>query len=137
MNLTQQDKRALSDVRSKKALEYLDDAGANLKDNRYGTSVNRSYYALLNAARALLVLEGVNPQSHNGVMTMLNLRFVKTGLLSKTVIKNFRVLLTRRTDVDYGDFELIEESDAEDSWKLAEETIEQMEKLRKEILEGA
>lgn len=70
MNLDAKDKRALSDIRSKKALEYLDDAEANFKELRYRTSVNRSYYVVLNAVRALLVLEGVNLQSHNGVMTM-------------------------------------------------------------------
>jgi uncharacterized protein (UPF0332 family) len=36
----------------------------------------------LNAARALLILEGVNPETREGVITMLSLRFAKPGLLS-------------------------------------------------------
>jgi uncharacterized protein (UPF0332 family) len=135
MNLDIKDKKALSDIRSKKAFAYLDDAEANLKESRYGTSVNRSYYAVLNAARALLVLEGVNPLSHNGVMTMLSLRFVQTGLLPKTMIRNFKVLLSRRTDVDYGDFEWVDAADAEDSFQVAKETIGELEKVRKSLME--
>ena len=59
----------------------------------------------LNAVSALLILEGVNPETHYGAVTTLSLRFIKTGLLSVDVIKRFKVLLSHRTDVDYGDFE--------------------------------
>jgi uncharacterized protein (UPF0332 family) len=134
MNLDMHDKKALSDLRSKKAFEYLADAEANLKESRFGTSINRSYYALLNAARALLILDGVNPQSHNGVMTMLNLRFVQPGLLPKAIAKNFKLLLSRRTDADYGDFELTDSRDAQDSVDLAKQTIAQIEKVRKNLM---
>ena len=51
---------------------------------------------------------------------MLSLRFVKPALLSKDILKKFELLLTRRTDVDYGDFEIVEAADAEDSFKSAE-----------------
>ena len=54
MNLEAQDKRNLSDARMLKALEFLDDARANLKEGRDKTAVNRSYYAALSAARAIL-----------------------------------------------------------------------------------
>jgi uncharacterized protein (UPF0332 family) len=135
MNLEAKDKKILSDVRMKKALEFLEDARANFKDSRYKTSVNRSYYAVLNAARALLILEGVNPETHNGVVTMLSLRFVRPALLSVRIIKDFKILLSRRTDVDYGDFETIDASDAEDSVTRANEMMKEVDRLRKEMIE--
>lgn len=135
MNLEAKDKKILSDVRMKKALEFLEDARANFKGSRYKTSVNRSYYAVLNAARALLILEGVNPETHNGVVTMLSLRFVRPALLSVRTIKDFKILLSRRTDVDYGDFETIDASDAEDSLTRANEMMKEVDRLRKEMIE--
>jgi len=41
---------------------------------RHRTSVNRAYYAALNAVRAILILEGVNPETHEGAVTLLSLR---------------------------------------------------------------
>ncbi|MBI4698963.1 MAG: HEPN domain-containing protein [Nitrospirae bacterium] len=131
MTLEAQDKKTLSDIRMSKAYKYLEDAGANYKDGRYNTSINRSYYAVLSAARAILILEGVNPETHEGTVTMLSLRFIKPGLLPVDVIKKFKILLSRRTDADYGDFEVIDNPDAADSIKLAEEIIRAIDNARK------
>lgn len=119
MTLETKDKISLSNIRISKAKEALEDARANLKEGRYRTSVNRSYYAVLNAVRAVLILEGINPKTHEGVITMLSLRFVRPGILSKDFIKKFELLLFRRTDVDYGDIDVIEKADAEDSLTIA------------------
>ena len=134
MNLEAQDKRNLSDARMVKALEFLDDARANLREGRDKTAVNRSYYAALSAARAILILEGTNPETHDGVMTMLSLRFVKRGLLAVEVVKDFKLLLSRRTDVDYGDFDTIDRPDAEDSIRLAERMLSVIDAARQRLL---
>ncbi len=136
MILESKDKKVLSDIRMKKALEFLEDAQVNFKDSRNRTSVNRSYYAVLNAARALLILEGANPETHSGTVTMLSLRFVKPGLLPVKIIKDFKVLLSRRTDVDYGDFETIDASDAEDSLRIAGEMIDDLDRTRRKMIES-
>lgn len=62
MTLSRDDKIALSNLRMEKAIEFLEDARANYEEGRFRTSVNRAYYAALNAARALLILEGTNLQ---------------------------------------------------------------------------
>jgi uncharacterized protein (UPF0332 family) len=126
MKLSAEDKKNLCSIRLEKAEEFLQDAAANLEESRLKTAVNRAYYAVLNAARALLILEGVDPETHSGAVTTLSLRFIKTGILPVVIIRNFKILLSRRTDVDYGDFEIIEREDAEDSVKKAGDTIEQI-----------
>lgn len=136
MSLELKDKLTLSDIRMNKALETLDDAKANFKEGRYNTSVNRSYYGVLHAVRAILILEGVNPKTHEGALTMLSLRFVRPGLLGKEFVKKFERLLLRRTDVDYGDLEIVDKEEAEDSLKIAEEMIETIDKLRKKIIDS-
>lgn len=54
--LSYEEKIALSDVRFKKSKEMLSDAINSFKIGMYKTSVNRSYYAVLHSARALLMI---------------------------------------------------------------------------------
>lgn len=90
MTLKSHDKKSLSDIRMTKAYDFLEDARANYKDGRYKTSINRSYYAALNAARAVLILEGSNPETHEGIITMLSLRFIKPKLLPVELLRNLK-----------------------------------------------
>ena len=61
--------------------------------------------AALSAVRALLILDGVNPDSHGGAVTTLGLRFIRTKLLPVSIANDFKTLMARRTDGDYGDFD--------------------------------
>lgn len=90
MNLEAQDKRSLSDLRMAEAQEFLGDARANRREGRHKTAVNRAYCAALSAIRFLLILEGSNPEIHEGVITMLSLRFVKPDLLLVAFVKSFK-----------------------------------------------
>lgn len=130
MTLNVDDKKTLSDVRFAKAREALADARATLADERLNNAVNRSYYAALSAVRALLILDGVNPESHGGAVTILGLRFIRTKLLPVSVAKDFKTLMARRTDVDYGDFESTSRSEAEDSVQRADRLLNQIDTLR-------
>ena len=133
MTLSADDKRALSGIRFEKAQAALDDARANLEQGRLNTSVNRSCYAALAAVRSLLILEGVDPGSHAGAVTMLSLHFIKTELLPISIVKHVKTLLSRREDVDYGDFESITRDEAEDSVARAEETLAAVDALRRRL----
>ena len=135
MTLSADDKKTLSEVRFAKAREALADAQANLGYERPNTAVNRSYYAALSAVRALLILDGVNPESHGGAVTTLGLRFIRTKLLPVSVAKDFKTLMARRTDVDYGDFESISQSEAEDCVQRAEVLLNKIDTLRKRLAE--
>lgn len=133
MTLSGYDKRTLSEVRFAKARSALADARANLVEERLNTAVNRSYYAALNAVRALLILEGVNPESHAGAVTTLGLRFIRTKLLPVSVTKDFKLLMARRSDVDYGDFEALSPAEAADSVQRAEQILNRIDPLRKQL----
>ena len=47
MILESKDKKALGDIRMKKALEFMEDAQVNFKDSRNRTSVNTSWVIML------------------------------------------------------------------------------------------
>ncbi len=134
MILEIKDKKVISDTRMENGMEFLADARATYNEMIYRTSVNRAYYAALNAVRAILILEGANPEAHDGAVTLLSLRFVKTGVLPVDVIKKFKVLLSRRTDVDYGDFDTTGATEAEDSLRSAEAVIEAIDRARQKII---
>jgi uncharacterized protein (UPF0332 family) len=134
MTLDTKDKKALSDARMDKAKEFLSDACATYNERRFRTSVNRAYYAALNAVRAVLILEGANPETHEGAVTLFSIRFIKTGILTVDIIKKFKILLSRRTDVDYGDFDTIDAADAEDSLKSAGLIIETIDRVRTKLI---
>jgi uncharacterized protein (UPF0332 family) len=128
------DKKVISDTRMEKAREFVADARATYDEKRYRTSVNRAYYAALNAARSIVILEGANPETYDGAATLLSLRFVKTGVLPVDVIKKFKVLLSRRTDVDYGDFDTTGNAEAEDSLQNSEEIVQMIDSARRRII---
>lgn len=134
MTLSPDDKKALCDIRFEKAAEFLEDARANYRESRLKTAVNRSYFAVLNAVRALLILEGVNPETHSGAITTFSLRFIKTGILKVDTVKDLKVLLSRSTDVDYGDFEAIDVDEAGDSVRKAEHILQQIDVVRKKLI---
>jgi uncharacterized protein (UPF0332 family) len=57
MILSIEEKKALSKYRLEKAERLREDAEALLKDGRWESSVNRSYYDALSAAKAALVFK--------------------------------------------------------------------------------
>ncbi|MBT3273894.1 MAG: HEPN domain-containing protein [Spirochaetales bacterium] len=134
MTLNVEDKKALSEIRIGKSRVFLDDAKQNFGEGRFYTSVNRSYYASLSAVRSLLILEGIDSDSHSGAVTMLSLHFVRTKLLPVEVVRDFKTLLSRCTDVDYGDFETVEKDDAEDSYDKAESILAQIDTVRTRLI---
>ena len=123
MTLSLQEKITLSEARIDKARNHLKDAEDIFQERRHGVAINRAYYAILSAARSLLILKGIDPATHDGVKTMLSLHFVKTNYLPKNVVDSFRILLARRTDVDYGDFSEGTPEEAKDSIEKAREFI--------------
>jgi uncharacterized protein (UPF0332 family) len=135
VTLDKQDKKALSDARMEKAREFLQDAAKNFNEGRFRTAVNRAYYSVVNGARSLLILEGLNPQTHDGIATMLSLHFIKKGILPVEIIKIYKTLLSRRTDVDYGDFDTIDSAETEDSVASAVKALDVIEALRKILIE--
>lgn len=132
--LSTEEKIVLSNIRAEKSKEAINDAIVSFNAGMYKTSANRSYYAVLHAARSLLILHGRDPLRHDGVKTMIALHFVKTKILPEEVIDIFKELLSLRSDVDYGDFESVDKNDAEDAVEQAKRFIEIIEPVRKQLI---
>jgi len=70
-------------------LSYFDDA------------ISRAYYAMLYAAKALLLSIDVDAKSHSGVLNQFGKHFIKTGKLDKQYSRMFALALRAREVSDY------------------------------------
>ena len=124
MTLSRDEKVELARYRISKATGLLADSETLLRASSFASSANRSYYAALTAARALLVIRGTDPETHEGVKVLLSREFIRTGILAKGAAETFRVLQARRIDSDYGDFIEIGADEATDSLSKARQFVE-------------
>ena len=68
----------------------------------YRDAMSRAYYAAFHAARALLLLEGLEARTHSGVLRMVAERLVRAGLLEPKVNVLLAKLQGIRHESDFG-----------------------------------
>ena len=94
----------LSAHRFKRAKEELSTAELLLRSTNFRSSINRSYYAIFHAIRAINALDGFDSSKHSGVISHFNQEYVKTGIFQKEVSKIIRNASELREQADYEDF---------------------------------
>ena len=62
----------LSKYRLDRAKEDLETAADNLSSGKYRASVNRSYYAIFHALRAITALQNFDSGKHSGIIAFFN-----------------------------------------------------------------
>lgn len=102
----------LSRYRMAKAKEDLDTARENLENGKYRASVNRSYYAVFHALRAVTALDHFDSGKHSGIIAFFNQHYVKTGIFDKSISKMVDSCYRMREKADYDDFYLVAKEDA-------------------------
>jgi uncharacterized protein (UPF0332 family) len=104
--------KALSDYRLERAQECLADALLLLNNNSLNRSATCSYFAIFNALRAVLALDGVDFKKHSGVISYFQKEYVKTGIFENAISDYIRSAFTIRNDSDYQDFYSVSKEDA-------------------------
>ena len=105
--------KELSLYRFSKASEDLLASEVMLKESLYKVSINRSYYAIFHAMRAVTALVGYDSSKHSGIIAYFNQNFVKLGEFDKEsskIVKNASFL---REKSDYEDFYIVSKQQAE------------------------
>ncbi|MBU0577902.1 MAG: HEPN domain-containing protein [Bacteroidota bacterium] len=118
-------------VRARKALLA---AKILLKEELFEDSISRAYYAVLHAAKAALSLDGVEPDTHDGVRRMFGLHLVKTGKIEKEFA---RILKAEQEDREIGDYEVnieIEEDTVKERVDEAEKFVHRIEQYLQGLL---
>jgi uncharacterized protein (UPF0332 family) len=103
---------ALSKYRMEKAIDDLETSEIMFQNNKFSQSVNRSYYAMFHAVRALLALRRFDSKKHSGIISYFNQHYVKTGEIEKEYSKFLTAAFKLRTDSDYNDFYIVSKEDA-------------------------
>jgi uncharacterized protein (UPF0332 family) len=92
---------AAAHLQAELAREALKAAELLVANGLARSSIDRSYYAAFHAASALLASRGIFPGSHDGVIAMLALHFVKAGALPKGAGRDLQRLQDQRLIADY------------------------------------
>lgn len=87
-----------------RAIEECSTAELLLRNANFRSSINRSYYAIFHAIRAVNALDGFDSSKHSGVIAHFNQVYVKTGIFEKESSKIIRNASELREQADYEDF---------------------------------
>lgn len=94
----------LSKYRFDTAKSDLNVAKLLFSSKEYRTCVNRSYYAIFHALRAVLALDGFDSRKHSGIISSFNEHYVKSNIFDKSVSKSISTAYKMREKLDYQDF---------------------------------
>ena len=119
----------LSAHRFGRAKEELQTVELLMQSNSYRQSINRSYYAIFHAVRAVNALDGFDSSKHSGVIAHFNQQYVKTGVFEKEASKIIRGASELREQADYEDFYSATREEAESVLNGAHGFINMVEKF--------
>lgn len=97
----------LSNYRMEKAKEDLEASELMFKNGKFSQSINRSYYAIFHAVRALLALAKFDSQKNSGIISYFNQKFIKTGKIEVEFSKMLTSAFKVQSDSDYKDFYIV------------------------------
>lgn len=109
-----------------RAKECLRGADLLYQNTLYADAVSRLYYYVFHAGRALLLVKGLEPKSHEGTLRLLSMHFVKPGILENQGSHIFARLMKYRAEADYNPSYVFTEADYRDFKKDAEELVKKI-----------
>lgn len=112
-----------------KAHQKLRAAEVLLNSKLYADVVSRAYYAMFHAAKAVLLLKGVKPRTHVGVIKEFGLEFVSEGYVDELLGKSFSAARENREFADYDIHVKITEEEAKETLNNAKSFVEVVERL--------
>ena len=116
----------MSKYRLQKAREDLDNAAINLDNDFVKGSINRSYYAIFHAIRAILALDLFDSKKHSGIIAFFQKNYVSTGKFEVDYSKIVRNAFSIRNKSDYDDFYIASRSEAEQQLENAKAFLQQV-----------
>jgi len=130
------EQKALALHRFQRAEEALGEAQEELSRKNLRLTVNRAYYAIFYAMRALLALVAKDSSKHSGVISLFNQDFIKTGIISEVSFKSIQLLMDLRHEADYQDFSETNEDEAQEAVRSAKIIITTLDEALKRLLES-
>lgn len=121
--MTEGGRRASAGEELKRAAEELEGAEALLRTELPRIAETRIYFAVFHALRACLYQANFEPRTHEGVLNLFGLHFVKTGRFERSVALFASKLQKFRLEADYG-AATIDHADARADLEAARQLVE-------------
>ncbi len=115
-----EERKMLAKLRLDNANERLSFIPAILEIGDYKTAVNRAYYAIFYAMRAVLALDGFDSKKHSGIIAEFRKQYIKTGIFENDMSDIISDLFEVRSSSDYDDFYIISKSKVIEQYNKAE-----------------
>ena len=96
--------------------------------------LNRSYYAIFNAIRAIFAIDSVDRRKHSGVIACFQQNYVKTGIFDKEYSRIVQDAFEVRQESDYEDFYVISKEEVEIQMSNAKRFVDAAEEYLQNIL---
>lgn len=116
--------KELSKYRYETCLENLEDAKLMFENGRYKNALNRAYYSIFHAIRAVNALDKFDSSKHSGVIAFFNQNYVKQGLFPKELSKIVAMASNSREKADYLDFYIASSEEAKKQIDRAEKFVD-------------
>jgi len=129
MTLSEENRKNIVEHRLQKAYETLVEAKGTIDMGFWRVAANRLYYACYYAVTALLIKNGHNVRTHNGIIAVLGKNFVLEGIVSKEQNSLYVKLFELRQKGDYDDWITIEADDVLPRLEPAQKFIQDIENL--------
>ena len=117
----------LCKYRFEKAHECIKSAKLLNESKDYLSSVNRSYYAMFHAIRAIMALDGVDRKKHSGVVAYFQENYVRKEIFSKEYSYYLKSAFSIRQESDYEDFCIISKKEVTEQIENAEKLVSAIE----------
>lgn len=127
--------RELAGYRLDRAKEMLSASESNLKIGQYKTSLNRSYYAVFHAMRAINVLKEFDSSKHSGVIAFFTKEYLKTEILDRKLAVIIKDSSFYREKSDYDDFYVAGRKEATEQYKNAKYFVQKITEYMEAIKE--
>ena len=132
MREVNQPAKDLSIYRLERAKEDYTAAENNLGMKDFRTAVNRAYYAIFHALRAVLALDEYDSKKHSGIISEFRLRYIKTEIFDKEISEMIGKAFKIRNKSDYQDMYIVSRNDTEIQIRNAKTIIDAVEKYLKD-----
>ncbi len=93
--------KELVDEELRAARDRMDAASLLLEHEKMEDAVNRAYYAVFHASRAMLYSVGREAKRHSGLLSSVGLHLIEKGQMEKTYGSTLRRLFEARETADY------------------------------------
>ena len=132
MKLKEEDRNTIVKLQMEKAHLFLQQANEMYKQQYWDIASNRYYYACYHAVQALLIKNGLNSHTHDGLITSFGLHFVKTGKIDRKLGAFLSRIEQLRKKGDYNCFYFVSEEEIASMIEPAKELILRIEELVEE-----